>query len=76
MTDPTGEEEPITCLGGCGKQLTSRTSRRRGYGKDCWRKLHGRPARTPRITTPAAAVPGPGQDELPVDDQLELPWSP
>ncbi|MFB6955499.1 DUF6011 domain-containing protein [Streptomyces sp. NPDC056309] len=74
MTDPTGEEEPAICLGGCGRLLTSDLSKQRGFGMDCWRKLHGRPARQPRPTTPTATEPGPGQGELPLTDQLEL-WT-
>ncbi|MFB7461254.1 DUF6011 domain-containing protein [Streptomyces sp. NPDC056188] len=74
MTDPAGEEEPAICLGGCGRQLTSRISRRRGYGSDCWRKLHGRPALKPRRITPASEV-GPGQTELDLYDHQPTLWS-
>ena len=71
-TSTSSEEEPALCLGGCGKHLTSRISRARGYGPCCWRKLHGRPARRPRRTTPAAKA-APDQPELPYD---ELPlWT-
>ncbi|MFI8535401.1 DUF6011 domain-containing protein [Streptomyces aquilus] len=62
------------CRAGCGKTLTSQESIERGYGQRCWEKLHGRSARRPRITTPAAA-PGTGQPELPLIDQPTL-WSP
>ena len=74
MTPPTSSDnEPVICLGGCGRELTSRESRARGYGSDCWRKLHRRPARGPRRPTPTTAVPTEGQDELPYD---ELPlWT-
>ena len=66
-------EEPTLCLGGCGKHLTSRKSRARGYGSDCWRKLHGRPALKQRRPPTPAAKPAPDQPELPYD---ELPlWT-
>ena len=67
----TAGEEPVTCA--CGRELTDPVSVSRGAGPVCWRKLHGRTTRQPRRTTPPAAAPGPGQDELPYDDQLELP---
>ncbi|MFJ8345084.1 DUF6011 domain-containing protein [Streptomyces sp. NPDC094153] len=76
METRAADEEPFHCLGGCGRTLISPVSRAQGYGPVCWRKLHGRPPRTPRTTRPSAATPGPGQAELPADDQLELPWSP
>lgn len=63
---------PRKCLANCGKTLTSEESLARGYGKACWKKLHGTPGRT-RILPPAAEA-GPGQPELPLDDQLPL-WS-
>ena len=68
MTEPA-EKEPVTCA--CGRPLTDPESRSRGLGPVCWRKLHGRPGRRPRTASPAA-VPGPGQDELPYADQLDL----
>ena len=71
MTDPA-EEEPVKCA--CGRTLTDDLSKSRKLGPDCWRKLHGRTVRQPRGKTPAAK-PGPGQDELPLADQLEI-WSP
>ncbi|MGW4043000.1 DUF6011 domain-containing protein [Streptomyces sp. NPDC004721] len=71
MTDPTGEEEPVTCT--CGRLLTDPESIARGLGPVCHRRIHGRPSRRPRTTSPAAE-PGPGQDELPLTDQLPL-WS-
>jgi len=75
MTGPAAEEaEAPWCLGRCGNRLTSEKSVTRGYGPRCWRKLHGRPVRRPRRTTPTAQ-PGPGQPELPYDDQLPL-WNP
>lgn len=48
-----------------------------GYGPVCERRINGTPpGRTPAITRPTAtAGPLPGQDELPLTDQLEL-WSP
>lgn len=69
MTDPA--EEPVTCV--CGRELTDPVSIARKTGPTCWRKLHGRPARRPRTTSVAGTV-GPGQPELPLDDQLPL-WS-
>lgn len=74
MTDPHDEEPPVICLGGCGRLLTSRISKERQHGPDCWRKLHGRTARG-RRATPSAAQPGPGQAELPLADQLTI-WPP
>ncbi|NUS13449.1 MAG: hypothetical protein HOY69_18945 [Streptomyces sp.] len=68
MTEPAGEE-PVTCA--CGRELTDPESRARGLGPVCWRKLHGHTARRPRGVSPAA-TPGPGQAELPYDDQLDL----
>lgn len=65
------DEPPVTCLGGCGRKLTSRLSKRRRYGPDCWRKLHGR---TPRIASPTADV-GDGQTELPLDYLQVTLWS-
>jgi hypothetical protein len=74
VTEPA-EEEPAVCLGGCRHRLTSDLSKARGYGPDCWKKLHGRTARRPRTAKPpGAARPGPDQPELPYDDQLPL-WS-
>lgn len=69
-----GDDEPVVCLGGCGRTLTSDLSKFRKLGPDCWRKLHGRSPRRSRRTATATAKPGPGQPELPYDDQLEL-WS-
>lgn len=68
MTEPAGEE-PVTCA--CGKPLRDPISRSRGIGPVCWRKLHGRTTRQPRTTRLAADV-GPGQAELPLDNQLDL----
>ncbi|MFE9448336.1 DUF6011 domain-containing protein [Streptomyces sp. NPDC006739] len=73
VTAPPAEEEPVRCT--CGHLLTDDLSRSRKLGPVCWRKLHGRPVRQPRRPTPAATPPGPGQAELPLDDQLPL-WSP
>ena len=64
-----GAEEPVTCP--CGRELTDPVSRSRGLGPVCWRKLHGRTNRRPRVPSPAAAVSA-GQDELPYADQLDL----
>lgn len=74
-TPAADDEEPFICLGGCGHTLTSPASLARGYGSDCWHKLHGRTTPKPRRHTPTAK-PGPGQDELPLQDQLELWTSP
>lgn len=71
MTGPDDEEAPVICLGGCGRLLTSRISRARGYGSDCWRKLHGPAAPKPRWPAPAVEA-GPGQAELPLADQLTI----
>ncbi|MFF7880981.1 DUF6011 domain-containing protein [Streptomyces sp. NPDC020794] len=75
MKEHGSDDEPVICLGGCGRTLTSSTSRDRGYGKDCWRKLHGRPAPRLRRAAPRGAAPGPEQPELPLNDQLAI-WSP
>jgi hypothetical protein len=72
VTESTGEEEPVHCA--CGRLLRDPESRARGLGPVCHRRLHGPTARWPRTTSPDAE-PGPGQDELPYDDQLTL-WSP
>lgn len=74
MTGPHDEETPVICLGGCRRQLRDPESVSRGYGPDCWRKLHGRPGLKPRRPAPATEA-GPGQGELPLEDQLEL-WTP
>lgn len=71
----SSDEKPVICLGGCGRTLTSDIARARGYGKRCWRKLHGRTARRPRLAAPRAVAPGPEQPELPLNDQLAI-WSP
>jgi hypothetical protein len=63
------EEEPLACV--CGRLLRDPESRSRGLGPVCWQKLHGRRGRRLRVTTPPA-LPGPGQDELPLNDQLDL----
>jgi len=72
VSEPANEE-PVTCA--CGRELTDPVSIARGLGRVCWRKLHGPPGRRPRRTNPPNAGPGPGQPELPYDDQLELDWS-
>ena len=69
MSEPPAAEEPVTCA--CGKPLSDPVSRARGVGPVCWRKLHGRTTRRPRVPSPATE-PGPGQDELPYADQLDL----
>lgn len=69
------DEEPVICLGGCGYTLRSDLAKARGYGSRCWRKLHGRTIRQPRLTTPRTGKPGPNQPELPADDQLTI-WEP
>lgn len=72
----TSSTEPVICLGGCRRQLRDPESISRGYGPDCWQKLHGRPARKLRSATPATPVePMHGQGELPLEDQLTI-WSP
>ena len=68
------DDEPVICLGGCRRELRDPKSISRGYGPDCWDKLHGPPARRPRLTTPRTGKPGRGQPELPIDEQLDL-WS-
>lgn len=74
MTDQLGdEEEPVTCA--CGRLLTDPESIARKTGPVCWRKLHDRPTPKPRRHT-QAAKPGPGQEALPLQDQLELWTSP
>lgn len=67
MTETVGEE-PVTCA--CGRPLRDPESVARKLGPVCWRKLHGRPTHQPRRTGPA--VPGPGQPELPLAEQLTL----
>ncbi|MEU8968105.1 DUF6011 domain-containing protein [Streptomyces monashensis] len=74
MTGPHDEETPVTCLGGCGRLLTSKTSRARGYGGGCWRKLHGRPAPKPRRPAPSATQPIDGQAELPLEPEQPTLW--
>ncbi|MGW2692383.1 DUF6011 domain-containing protein [Streptomyces sp. NPDC001296] len=71
MTGPYDEEEPVRCS--CGRLLHDPESRARGQGPVCYRRLHPPPARPGRATT-TVARPGPGQDELPLTDQLGL-WS-
>lgn len=64
-------DEPVICLGGCHHKLRDPESIARGYGPDCWRKLHGPPTRRPRIPRPTRrAVPE--QPELPLADQLAI----
>jgi len=58
----TPAEPPLTCVGGCGRKLTSVKSRRRRMGPDCWRKHH---SPTPRITGPESGQIV-GQTELPL----------
>lgn len=75
MTDQAAEEEPVRCT--CGLPLTAAESRARGLGRICYERLHGKPPPTPRRPRTAAAKPGDGQAELPIQDQLELElWSP
>ena len=69
MTEPTGEEDGPPQCAACKRALKRPSPT--GLGPVCWRKLHGRPGRRPRTASPAA-VPGPGQDELPYADQLDL----
>lgn len=69
MEPHSAAAEPVECA--CGKPLRDPVSRARGLGPVCWRKLHGRTHRRPRVVSPTAA-PGPGQDELPLADQLDL----
>ncbi|MFF0790392.1 DUF6011 domain-containing protein [Streptomyces spiralis] len=73
MTESSSEEEPVACA--CGRLLTDPESRARGLGPVCWRKLHRRTNRQPRLATPRAARPGADQPELPADDQLTI-WEP
>jgi hypothetical protein len=71
VTEPADEDEPPQCAA-CHRALKHPSPS--GYGPVCERKLHGRPARRPRTTSPAAK-PGLSQTELPLTDQLELDWS-
>jgi len=67
-------DPPVICP--CGRLLRDPVSRARGLGPVCHRRLSGRTA--PRVRKPAqasASQPIPGQDELPLNDQLDL-WSP
>lgn len=73
MNDQAAVEEPVTCA--CGRTLADPVSRSRGLGPVCWRKLHGRTTRQPRRSRPPTTGPGPGQPELPLDNQLDL-WEP
>ncbi|MEU5596623.1 DUF6011 domain-containing protein [Streptomyces sp. NPDC020298] len=70
------EEEPVICV--CGRTLRDPESIARRTGPVCWRKLHGRPPHAWRQPTPprpaTSTEPMPGQDELPLDDQMAL-WS-
>lgn len=75
MKEHGSDDEPVICLGGCGRTLTSAISRTRGYGTHCYWKLHGQPAPRPRLATPRTVAPGPEQPELPLNDQLAI-WSP
>ncbi|WP_439947222.1 DUF6011 domain-containing protein [Streptomyces sp. BBFR109] len=74
MTDLHDEEPPVRCA--CGRLLRDPESRTRKLGPVCWRKLHGRPRRTPHITPPATSTqPIPGQTELPLDPMQPTLWS-
>lgn len=75
METPADDEQPFYCLGGCGNRLTSSESLATGYGRVCAER-HGIDTRTPpKLGRPTRARPGPGQDELPLTDQLDL-WEP
>ena len=50
----------VRCLGGCGRRLTSATSIRRGYGRQCWKRAHER-----------AATLGPEYSDTQVESALE-----
>ena len=63
----------MTAACACGRPLRDPVSVARGLGPVCWRKLHGRRPRRPRVVAPATEI-GPGQDELPLNDQPAL-WS-
>ena len=67
----SSDDEPVICLGGCGYTLRSDLAKARGYGSRCWRKLHGRPARGPRIPRPTSRAMA-DQPQLPDVDQLDL----
>ena len=56
--------EPFICLGGCGRRLTAQESLARGYGPDCWEKLHGPTPSRPHIPSPAHTDIHPGQTAL------------
>jgi len=76
----TPAEPPLTCLGGCGRKLTSDRARARGYGERCWRKLrHQTPSptrfsRTP-VKTPAHTEPMPGQTAIDLQPMQPTLWS-
>jgi hypothetical protein len=69
---PSSDNEPAICLGGCGRKLTSRLSKRRQMGRNCWRKFHGTP---PHIATPASGQI-PGQTALDLQPRQVTLWSP
>jgi hypothetical protein len=54
---------PVKCRGGCGRWLRTKESiiGRGGYGKDCWERLNGQPA---RIRVSSSDDQMPGQEEL------------
>lgn len=62
--------EPVKCAA-CKRPMKQPSPS--GLGPVCERRLNGTPARI-RTSHSPAAEPGPGQDELPLADQLEI-WS-
>lgn len=67
-------EAPVRCA--CGRLLADPVSRARGLGPVCAKRLQGRTARPPRITSPTTdPEPIPGQTELQLVDHQPTLWS-